>query len=192
MAKHKKTRQENKKMKKKDIIKGLIVSFLFFIVGLCLIADAVLDISMLNRLDNGGLVEYQGTYKMQTEKRGIHSNIVYYFTLPNGDVVMSNGNRSFLDINSEDYPELYFQYESHSNIFFPGRHHAVSIKSVDEEIVFVDAAEMLTETKSGIVLLFVLGIPCLLLALIANPYSVDLFLALFKQVNVWNRNRKKK
>ena len=42
MAKHKKTRQDNDKMKKKEIIKGLIVSFHFFIVGLSLIADAVL------------------------------------------------------------------------------------------------------------------------------------------------------
>lgn len=159
----------------------LLPVIVILLVGIAFMFEAVLYQFNLYKLKNGETTEYQGVYNVC--KKEYIRNTNYIIKLDNGDSIevpceQINENQTFEDIGKAS-----FRYLKYKRFFIQERCIGVSIDSMDKTVVFMQEQTAKTELVMGIIIGYILGIPCIIVSvlLLLSDTFVDMLLKKWKR-----------
>lgn len=136
------------------IIKSYFAFFIFFLVGLYPLSEAIKLQVMLSDLDKDAVSEYCGSYTVYV-KGSRPSTKRYIVELENGDTLEIHPTyiENYKRFKSDDIAR--FKYSRQKFVSTLGLHHqGISITSVDKTIVYMDENTATDEAKGKIILMY--------------------------------------
>ena len=169
-------------------IEECIGLLLIIVISMLFIVMAVQDWMTLKNWDDGGILEYQGSYTFYENNIPRH-NTLYIFELGNdATVFVSSREIVHNDVDFESFEELTFRYTAHKDIFRLGKHKSVSITTTDNSLLLQQEEASKRELRGFAILWSVFAVVCS--SLIIIPLSFDIYISILHYS--WKRQKIRK
>lgn len=149
---------------------SLTVAVIFVICLICTIRGFQ-SLVMIIRWNAGALLEYKGTYTVETKKYLRNTN--YLFTLENGDIVSVPCENMKQELMQSD-EIIIFRYSSHRDIFKKGNVHiGISIATSNGHSVYLQEDHSKKEVQLDAFMFLSLGLILLFFTIITSPLLLN-------------------